>query len=67
MAVLGTAGYLYALLFQFPRIPILLSGDQVYFWMNGQRMLYGERVYGDFFTPPGTDVFYFGLFKLMGP
>lgn len=32
-------------------------------------MLFGELPYRDFFqfTPPGTDVFYFALFKLFGP
>lgn len=69
LMLLGVSGYLFFNLFRLPNIPILLSGDQVYFWMNGQRMLNGERPYLDFFqfTPPGTDVFYFGLFKLFGP
>jgi hypothetical protein len=69
LMLLGISGYLFLNLFRLPNIPILLSGDQVYFWMNGQRMLNGERPYVDFFqfTPPGADVFYFGLFKLFGP
>ncbi len=64
----GAAAYLYLNLFAFPNTPFLLGGDQTYFWMNAQRMLYGERVYQDFFqfTPPGTDLFYLGLFKLFG-
>lgn len=67
--LLGISGYLYLNLFQLPTVPILLSGDQTYFWMNGQRMLHGERPYLDFFqfTPPGADVLYFGLFKAFGP
>jgi hypothetical protein len=62
----SSAIYLYFNLFAFPNIPFLLSGDQVYFWMNAQRMLQGERIYQDFFqfTPPGADLLYLGLFKL---
>ena len=65
----GISGYLYLNLFVLPNVPILLSGDQVFFWMNGQRMLHGERPYLDFFqfTPPGADVFYFALFRVFGP
>jgi hypothetical protein len=69
LMLLGISGYLYLNLFLLPSAPILLSGDQVFFWMNGQRMLHGERPYLDFFqfTPPGADVFYFALFKAFGP
>lgn len=69
LMLLGISGYLFLNLFRLPNVPILLSGDQVYFWMNGQRMLNGERPYVDFFqfTPPGADIFYFGLFKLFAP
>jgi hypothetical protein len=64
-----SAIYLYANLFAFPNIPFLLSGDQVYLWMNAQRMLHGERIYQDFFqfTPPGADLLYLGFFKLFLP
>jgi hypothetical protein len=41
----GLSAYLYLNLFLVTNVPILLSGDQVYFWMNGQRMLYGEHPY----------------------
>jgi hypothetical protein len=47
--LLGISGYFYLNLFQLPNLPILLSGDQTFFWMNGQRMLHGERPYLDFF------------------
>ncbi len=69
LMLLGISGYLYLNLFLLPNVPILLSGDQVFFWMNGQRMLHGERPYLDFFqfTPPGADVFYFALFRVFGP
>jgi len=65
----GTAAYLYVNLFVLPNTPYLLGGDQTYFWTDAQRMLFGERPYEDFFqfTPPGTDLFYFALFKLFGP
>jgi hypothetical protein len=65
----GVALYLYLNLFVFPRVPILLGGDQLYFWMDGQRILHGELPYRDFFqfTPPGTDLFYFSVFRLFGP
>lgn len=66
--LLGAATYLYLNLFSLSNTPFLLGGDQVYFWMGGQRMLHGERIYLDFFqfTPPGTDLLYFALFKLFG-
>jgi hypothetical protein len=68
LAVLGTTTYLYLNLFSFPNTPFLLGGDQVYFWTDAQRMLDGGRIYQDFFqfTPPGTDLLYFALFKLFG-
>jgi hypothetical protein len=67
--LLGAAMYLYFNLFAASHIPILLGGDQVYFWTYAERMMDGERVYQDFFqfTPPGTDLLYLGLFKLFGP
>jgi hypothetical protein len=66
--LLAAAVYLYLNLFVLPNIPILLGGDQVFFWLDGQRLLYGQRIYQDFlqFTPPGTDLLYFALFKLFG-
>jgi hypothetical protein len=69
LLLIAAAAYLYLNLFAFPRTPFLLGGDQAYFWMDGQRMLYGDQPYRDFFqfTPPGTDLVYFLLFKLFGP
>jgi hypothetical protein len=68
LAVLGATTYLYLNLFSFPNTPFLLGGDQVYFWTDAQRMLDGGRIYQDFFqfTPPGTDLLYFALFKGFG-
>jgi len=64
----AVAAYLYRNLFIARATPVLLSGDQLFFWMNGQRMLHGELPYRDFFqfTPPGADVFYFLIFKIFG-
>jgi hypothetical protein len=65
----GCAVYLYVNLFANPETPYLLGGDQVFFWMDAQRMLHGEQIYRDFFqfTPPGADLLYLGVFKLFGP
>jgi len=67
--LLGSAIYLLIGLFRFPGIPILLGGDQVFFWMDAQRLLHGERIYLDFlqFTPPGATLIYLGAFHLFGP
>jgi hypothetical protein len=67
--LLIAAAYLYLNLFALLNVPFLLGGDQAYFWMDGQRMLYGDQPYRDFFqfTPPGTDLFYLVMFKLFGP
>ena len=61
--------YLYVNLFAWPNIPYLLSGDQIFFWTDAQRMLHGERIYLDFFrfTPPGTDLIYLTAFQIFGP
>ena len=69
LILLGIAAYLYANLFVLPSAPVLQGDDQVYFWMDAQRMLHGERPYSDFFqfTAPGTDVFFLMLFRLFGP
>jgi hypothetical protein len=69
LLLFGATLYLLLNLFSSPTTPYLLGGDQTFFWLGGQRMFYGERVYMDFlrFTPPGTDVFFFLLFKLFGP
>jgi len=62
------AAYLAARTFVFPGVPVLLRGDQGFFWMYADRLLRGERAYRDFFqfTPPGTDVAYLAAFALFG-
>lgn len=66
--LLGAAVYLYLNLFALSHTPFLLGGDQTFFWLYAQHMLEGRRIYQDFlqFTPPGTDLVYFSLFKLFG-
>jgi hypothetical protein len=68
LSLVAAAAYLYLNLFSLPRTPYLLSGDQVYFWMDAQRMLDGGRIYQDFFqfTPPGADLVYLAMFKVFG-
>jgi hypothetical protein len=64
----AVVAFLYLNLFAWPNTPFLQSGDQMYFWVGAQRMLYGEHIYRDFlqFTPPGTDLIYLGFLKLFG-
>jgi hypothetical protein len=67
--VIAASGiYLYLSLFTLRGVPFLLSGDQVFYWMDSVRMMAGERIYRDFFkfTPPGTDMTYLGAFRLFG-
>jgi hypothetical protein len=68
LILVGIAAYLYINLFVFLHAPVLQGDDQVFFWTNAQRMLFGERAYLDFFqyTPPGTDLLFFAVFKLLG-
>ena len=66
--IAGSGVYLYLSLFTLRGVPFLLSGDQVFYWMDSVRMMAGERIYRDFFkfTPPGTDMTYLGAFQLFG-
>lgn len=68
LLLFGTAAYLYVNLFFLPFTPFLLSGDQVFYWLSGMRMLDHARIYQDFFqfAPPGIDLVYFGMFWLWG-
>lgn len=64
----GSCIYLCANLFALGGTPFLLGGDQALFWTNAQRLLHGELIYRDFleFTPPGTDLIYLAMFRLLG-
>jgi hypothetical protein len=68
LVLAGAAAYLGARTFIAPGTPVLLAGDQGFFWMYADRMLHGERPYRDFFqfTPPGTDVVYLAAFAVFG-
>ncbi len=45
VVVLLTAigAYLWSRLFAFPVVPVLLGGDQAYFWMYAARILRGDK------------------------
>jgi len=60
--------FLYFSLFYLPDIPIHLLTDQVTLLFDARQMLDGRMIYRDFFqfTLPGTQVVYFGLFKMFG-
>jgi hypothetical protein len=67
--VLLTCGvFLYLEAFILPNTPRAPFGDQSIYLQHGSRMLAGERIYRDYdhFTLPGTDVLYWGLFRLFG-
>jgi hypothetical protein len=68
IVALGSSIYLYLNLFVSGGIPFLLGGDQSFFWMEGQRILHGDVLYRDLFqfVPPGTDLIYAALFKMLG-
>jgi hypothetical protein len=61
--------FLWGRVFVLPATPVLLGGDQGFFWMFAERMLRGEHPYRDFFqfTPPGADLAYAAAFALCGP
>lgn len=65
----GSAIFLYLLFFAPLRTPIYLPGDVSVYLLNAQRILHGEVMYKDFFqfTPPGTELVYLSLFRLLGP
>lgn len=64
----GGFAFLYLSLFYLPDIPILLFTDQFTLLFDARQMLDGRMIYRDFFqfTLPGTQVVYFGLFKMFG-
>jgi hypothetical protein len=63
------AAFLYLDLFVLPATPIAGTDlDEAFYLHNAARMLDGQMIYRDFFqfTPPGTELVYFSLFKLFG-
>ncbi len=67
--LLGGLVFLYLHLFTLPCTPIYRVGDGLMYLQNAARMFEGQMIYRDFFqfTPPGTELVYFVLFKLFGP
>jgi hypothetical protein len=68
VVILCAVAYLCANTFLRPSVPVLLGGDQCFFWLYAERMLFGEQPYRDFFqfTPPGTDLIYLFAFVIFG-
>jgi hypothetical protein len=66
--LLAAAVFLYLQLFILPDFPILPSGDQTVYLLNGTRLLHGEVMYRDFFqfTGPGSETVWCALFYLFG-
>jgi hypothetical protein len=67
--LLACATYLYLILFIPPWIPVWTGYiDGIVFLNGGRRMLTGELPYRDYFqfVTPGTDVFFWACFKLLG-
>jgi hypothetical protein len=67
--LLGVAIFLGSLLFTPARAAIFPPGDVTIYMLNAARMLQGQIIYKDFFefTPPGTELVYFVLFRIFGP
>jgi len=68
VVLLSCCVFLYLEVFILPNTPRAPSGDQSIYLLHGTRMLAGERIYRDYdhFTLPGTDVLYWGLFRVFG-
>jgi hypothetical protein len=66
--LLGSGIFLYLQVFVLPATPRAAIGDQSLYLHNAARMYAGELIYRDYdyFTLPGTDVFYLALFKMFG-
>jgi hypothetical protein len=68
LLIICVPAYLYLKLFFSPGVPYLVTADQTFFWQYALRMMHGEHVYKDFFqfTPPGLDLYFLALFRLLG-
>ena len=64
----GAAAFLYLQLFILPNVPMLPSGDQTLYLLDGWRLLDGEVMYRDFFqfNVPGSETAWCTLFYLFG-
>jgi len=67
-AIVGAAIFVYLQQFIFPHLPVIPSGDQTVYLLDGQRMLHGQVLYRDFFQFlfPGTEFFFYSIFKIFG-
>ena len=65
---IGSAIFCWFSLFRLSGTPIWTGGDQTMWLEDGQRMLFGEVLYRDFFqmTFPGTELLYYWAFRLFG-
>ena len=63
-----SAVFLYLRTFLLPAIPLLTVGDESHYFLHALRMMHGQLPYRDYFTfvPPGTDLLYVGIFRLLG-
>jgi len=68
LSLVASCLFVYLLVFIRLDAPRAASGDQAIYLHHATRYLEGELIYRDFahFTPPGTDLIYAGLFKLLG-
>jgi hypothetical protein len=63
-----SAVFLYLRTFLLPAVPLLTVGDESHYFLHALRMMHGQLPYKDYFTfvPPGTDLLYVGIFRLLG-
>jgi hypothetical protein len=63
-----SAVFLYLRTFLLPAVPLLTVGDESHYFLHALRMMHGQLPYRDYFTfvPPGTDLLYVGIFRLLG-
>ena len=68
LVLLASGVFVYLQVFVLPATPRVATGDQSLYLHNAARMYEGQLIYRDYdyFTLPGTDVLYLGLFKLFG-
>jgi hypothetical protein len=68
LVLLGSCIFLYLQVFVLPATPRVATGDQSLYLHNAARLYSGQLIYRDYdyFTLPGTDVLYLGLFKVFG-
>ncbi len=66
--LVGTAIFIYLEVFVLLAVPISIANDQSINLDNALRMVHGQAIYKEFFqyTLPGTELFYFALFKMFG-